>query len=53
MVQMKTRLREQARGNVRQAIRQVQPYGQVAADVLVGPAHRGVLSVPFLYYLPH
>ena len=33
-------------------LRQVQPYGRVAADVLVGPAQHGVLSVPFLYYLP-
>ncbi len=33
-------------------LRQVQPYGRVAADVLVGPAQHGILSVPFLYYLP-
>jgi len=35
-----------------ETLRQVQPYGRVAADVLIGPAQRGILSVPFLYYLP-
>lgn len=33
-------------------LRQVQPYGLVAADTLAGPGRRGILSVPFLYYLP-
>jgi len=33
-------------------LRQVQPLGLVAADTLGGPARRGILSVPSLYYLP-
>jgi protease-4 len=33
-------------------LQQVQPYGRVAAELLVGPARHGVLSVPSLYYLP-
>ena len=32
-------------------LRQVQPYGRVAADVLGGPQRHGILSVPYLYYL--